>query len=158
MLARAIFPRWSLPQGAFDVVCMWDTIEHLPGPARFVSRAAEALRPGGHLFLTTGDIGSLNARLRGSGWRQIHPPTHLNYFSRETMRRLLERYGFEVVGIETAAYHHTVFNIISALKLRGGMLGRGAGLAGRLLGERMTRRLGLWLDLRDIMFVAARRG
>jgi SAM-dependent methyltransferase len=141
----------------FDVVCMWDTIEHLPSPDRFVARAAELLRSGGHLYLTTGDIGSLNARLRGSRWRQIHPPTHLNYFSRATITRLLERLGFEVLGIETASYYHTLYNVLAALRLRGGSGGRAAAIGLSVLGERVTRRTGLWINLGDTMFVAARR-
>ena len=60
---------------------MWDTIEHLKRPDLFVQKAAADLRPGGLIALTTGDIGSLNARLRGARWRMIHPPTHLHYFS-----------------------------------------------------------------------------
>jgi SAM-dependent methyltransferase len=150
------FLEMELPEARFDVVCMWDTLEHLPTPDRFIRRAAWMLRPGGFLFLTTGDIGSLNARLRGRNWRQIHPPTHLNYFSRETLNRLLTRIGFEVAGIETASYYHSLFNVLSALRLRGGASGRTARLALRLLGESRSRRIGFWLNLGDTMFVAAR--
>ena len=46
--------------------------------------------------MTTGDIGSLMARWRGARWRQIHPPTHLHYFSKLTLAQLLERHGFTV--------------------------------------------------------------
>ena len=51
------------------------------------------------LALTTGDIGSVNARLRGHKWRMIHPPTHLHYFSAETMKALLDRHGFRQSSI-----------------------------------------------------------
>jgi SAM-dependent methyltransferase len=135
---------------------MWDTIEHVPEPDRFAARALEILRPGGHLFLTTGDIDSLVARLQGPRWRQIHPPTHLSYFSRKTLTRLLERVGYEVIAVETAPYYHTLYNILATLRLRGGITGR---LAAWSL-ERLPRALGQlggWIDLRDIMFVAARR-
>lgn len=141
----------------FDVVCMWDTIEHLPTPDAFLSRAVSVLRPGGMLFLTTGDIGALNARLRGARWRQIHPPTHVSYFSRDTIARLCARAGLEVMGAETAAYYHTVYNVLASIRLRGALPGRVASAMLATLGERMTRRAGVWLDLGDIMFVAARR-
>jgi 2-polyprenyl-3-methyl-5-hydroxy-6-metoxy-1,4-benzoquinol methylase len=42
-----------------DVVVMWDTVEHLPRPDLTVDKIGYILRPGGYLFLTTGDIGSL---------------------------------------------------------------------------------------------------
>jgi len=79
-----------------DVVCLWDTIEHLRDPHLYAEKAARHLSPGGVLALTTGDIGSWLARCRGAKWRQIHPPTHLHYFSKRTLGRLLERYGFTV--------------------------------------------------------------
>jgi SAM-dependent methyltransferase len=141
----------------FDAVCMWDTIEHLAAPAEVLSRAATLQRPGGMLYLTTGDIGSWNARWRGKQWRQIHPPSHVNYFSRRTITTILERTGYEVVAIERARYYHTLFNILASIRLRGGRSARVADALLRVVGERRATRVGLWLDLGDIMFVAARR-
>ena len=68
-----------------DFICMWDTIEHLSNPKGYLEKISEELKSGGFLAITTGDIDSLNARLRGRKWRQIHPPTHLHYFSKKTL-------------------------------------------------------------------------
>jgi hypothetical protein len=151
------FPTLDLGVTRFDTICMWDTIEHLVAPDAFLRRAGELSSPGGMLFLTTGDIGSLNARLRGEDWRQIHPPSHLNYFSRPTLSTLLARSGFEVVGIETAAYYHTVYNVLASIRLRRRLGSRAASAALSLLGHELPRRVGFWINLGDIMFVAARR-
>ena len=140
-----------------DVVCMWDTIEHVPGPDHFVGKAHELLSGGGWLFLTTGDLGSVNARVRGSRWRQIHPPSHVNYFSRATIRWLLTRRGFRVAGIETAAYYHTLYDVLATIELRGGLAGRVARVILRVVPRRLTDRLGFWINLGDTMFVAAQR-
>ena len=139
----------------FDVICLWDTVEHLSAPEAYLEKAAHLLNKGGMLFLTTGDIGSFNARLRGPNWRQIHPPSHLHYFSRDTITLLLNRSGLEVVRIETASYYHTPFNVFASLRLRGGMAGRIASISLAVLGEKLARRFGLWINLGDIMFVAA---
>lgn len=141
----------------FDAICMWDTIEHVPEPDRFVAKAHELLVPNGHLFITTGNIDSLNARLRGAKWRQIHPPTHLNYFSERTLALMLERLGFAVARAETASYYHTLYDVCAILELRGGPMGRAAGIARHVVGLRLGNRLGLWVDLRDILFVSAVR-
>jgi 2-polyprenyl-3-methyl-5-hydroxy-6-metoxy-1,4-benzoquinol methylase len=85
------------PSHQFDVVCMWDTIEHLAKPGEYVAAASSLLAPGGYLAISTGDIDSFVARFRGRRWRQIHPPTHLQYFSKKTLRRLLERHQLEMV-------------------------------------------------------------
>src|SRR5262249_21212633 len=80
-------------------VAMWDTVEHLRRPDLFIAKIARDLLPGGFVALTTGDIGSLNARWRGRKWRLIHPPTHLYYFSADTMAALLDRHGFFFVHL-----------------------------------------------------------
>jgi SAM-dependent methyltransferase len=141
---------------SFDAVCMWDTIEHLPNPRDFLCAARRVLKRQGHLYLTTGDAGSLNARVRGRRWRQIHPPSHLQYFSRRTITELLRQCGFQVVGIETAAYYHTLYNIFAGVRLRGGLPPILTDLAMGRTGKMVTCRLGSWIDLGDIMFVAAR--
>jgi SAM-dependent methyltransferase len=83
----------------YGVIAMWDTVEHLQRPDLFIAKVKDDLQPEGVLALTTGDIGSMNARLRGHKWRMIHPPTHLYYFSASTMKLLLDRHGFDVVHL-----------------------------------------------------------
>lgn len=80
-----------------DIACMWDTIEHLPNPHLYIEKLSRHMMPGGVVVITTGDIASLMARWRGKKWRQIHPPTHLHYFAKATLAKLLERYGFRVI-------------------------------------------------------------
>lgn len=82
---------------SYDVACLWDTIEHLPEPFQYLEKLGKWVKPGGHLVLTTGDFGSILARMRGRKWRQIHPPTHLFYFDKKTISRALEKAGFRVV-------------------------------------------------------------
>ncbi len=92
------------PPASFDVVCMWDTIEHLRDPHLYVEKAARDLRFGGTIAIGTGDIGAWVPRHRGAKWRLIHPPTHLHHFSVRSVRRLLERCGFEVVSVDHLAF------------------------------------------------------
>ncbi len=77
-------------QGSFDAITLWDVIEHLPDPASVISAAAGRLRPGGVLALSTGDLGSLCARLSGRRWHLFNLPEHLFFFTRPSLRRLLE--------------------------------------------------------------------
>ena len=106
------------PDQPDDIICMWDTIEHLNEPDRFIRKAFAELRPGGTLALSTGDIGSLNARIQGAKWRLIHPPTHLHYFTVHSMTTLLTNAGFREVRIShpvfwrsaDASAHHLLAN------------------------------------------------
>ena len=155
---RAIFGdfRTYAPEAPADVVCMWDTIEHLLEPRQYLDRARDVLTKGGHLFLTTGDIGSPIARMRGAHWRMIHPPSHVNYFSRDTMTRLLDRAGFEVTSIRSVGTYRDLANSLHVLSLfsKRPMVRR---LARALHKPLRGRSMAFYLNLHDIMFVAARK-
>jgi SAM-dependent methyltransferase len=99
----------------FDAVCMWDTIEHLTRPADVLRRACDLLNPGGHVFVTTGDFGSWLARVQGLKWRQIHPPTHLFYFTRPALRALCQRLGLEVIEFSTVRVYRRIGSALHAL-------------------------------------------
>lgn len=83
----------------FDCICMWDVIEHLTHPADFINHAYVHQKKGGIICITTGDVGSINAKLRGAKWRQVHPPTHLHYFDKRTITMLLQKIGYKVENI-----------------------------------------------------------
>lgn len=91
-----------------DVVCLWDTVEHLQAPERYLEKAAQDLKRGGTLALSTGDFGSLCARVRGPKWRLIHPPTHLHYFTAKSITTLLGRLGFVNVRISHPPFWRSV--------------------------------------------------
>lgn len=89
----------EVSQASFDVVSMWDYLEHVPNPTATLSKAFEVLKPGGYLALSTGDVDSLLARLAGRFWHLMIPPRHLYFFSPATIRRLLTTAGLNVVEI-----------------------------------------------------------
>ena len=137
----------------FDVVCMWDTIEHLREPQAYVEKIAAHTDAGALLALTTGDIESLNARLRKDRWRLIHPPTHLHYFSRKSIAQLLDAHGFDVVYNRYCGFYRSIGNMaynVLVLRQQKPQLYRPLerlGIGG----------LGFYLNLYDIMYVIARR-
>jgi 2-polyprenyl-3-methyl-5-hydroxy-6-metoxy-1,4-benzoquinol methylase len=87
---RSSFLDHDLGEEQFDAVTFWAVLEHLAEPRRYLAKAATLLRPGGHCFLLVPNLGSLAARYLGSRYRYLMPE-HLNYFSAETLRRLLDR-------------------------------------------------------------------
>lgn len=84
----------SLPEGAFDAVVLGDVIEHLVDPAAALDRVAALLAPGGVVHLALPDAGSALARRLGARWWSVIP-THVQYFTRDSLMTLLRRRGFE---------------------------------------------------------------
>jgi 2-polyprenyl-3-methyl-5-hydroxy-6-metoxy-1,4-benzoquinol methylase len=79
----------------FDVVTMWDVIEHVTDPISELRQANQLLKPGGWLAVHTMDIDSLTARLLGSHWPWLMD-MHLYYFSQETLSGMIKKCGFEL--------------------------------------------------------------
>lgn len=139
--------------GPVDVTVMWDVIEHLDRPDRFIEHIAELSAPGALLFLTTGDIGSLAARARGRRWRMIHPPTHLHYFDRRTLPALLSRCGFEPLSVSSVGVARGIHQVLySILALR---LGRQSWY--EACKKLIPANWGFTLNTFDIMQVVGRR-
>jgi SAM-dependent methyltransferase len=142
----------DLPHGHFDAIVMGDVIEHLPRPGEALDRMAELLRPGGIAWMALPDAGSLVARgMRARWWSVI--PTHVQFFTRRSLRTLLERHGWTVLKIETAP---KAFSVRYYLERAGGY---SPGLARLLVrGARAVRLVDrMWApDFRDRMAVIAR--
>jgi SAM-dependent methyltransferase len=84
--------------GSFDVITLWDVIEHTLNPHQMLERCQRLLRPGGLLVVNYPDIGSWIARALGRRWLFL-TSVHLYYFDRTTMRRMLESTGFSVLRV-----------------------------------------------------------
>ena len=85
-----------LEPAAFDVVTLWDVVEHVRDPRAVLDEVARVTRPGGVLALTTGNVEGPLARRDLRRWDLMHPPGHLLFFSPRTLERLLNDTGFEV--------------------------------------------------------------
>jgi len=72
-------------EGGFDAITLWDVLEHVPDPRRFLHSCRCMLQANGHLFLNVPDLDSWEARLLGRRWPLLLPE-HLNYFNRKSLR------------------------------------------------------------------------
>ena len=90
-----------LPSAVFDVITLWDVIEHVPDPVALLADAARVLAPSGSLVLTTGDWGSAYAQRHGVHWHLMTPPWHLTMFSRTTLTQAARRAGLRVRAVKS---------------------------------------------------------
>lgn len=89
----------DLPAGSYDVVFMMEYIEHELDPRRVLEEARRVLRPGGHLALEIPHIGAWPGRLFGRFWWNLDIPRHLMFFTPETLGKMLDQCGFELVKV-----------------------------------------------------------
>jgi 2-polyprenyl-3-methyl-5-hydroxy-6-metoxy-1,4-benzoquinol methylase len=85
---RGSFLAEKFGRTGFSAVTFWAVLEHLANPLEFLKRAEEILAPGGVCFVLVPNFESLAVRLLGGRYRYIFPQ-HINYFTRNTLGRLV---------------------------------------------------------------------
>jgi 2-polyprenyl-3-methyl-5-hydroxy-6-metoxy-1,4-benzoquinol methylase len=93
----SVFEQNYEPQ-QFDVITLWDVIEHTTDPKATLEHCRTLLKPDGVLIVNYPDIGSWIARALGRRWLFL-TSVHLHYFDRTTIRRLLDSTGFDVAEV-----------------------------------------------------------
>lgn len=100
---------------SFDLITLWDVIEHVFDPVAELGRVRTLLRSGGILQMTTPDFSSRYAKLLGRRWHAIVPPEHLYYFTNRSMRQMLIDGGFEIVSMTAPIKTFTLSYIFQML-------------------------------------------
>jgi 2-polyprenyl-3-methyl-5-hydroxy-6-metoxy-1,4-benzoquinol methylase len=96
------FTEYKFDSKAFDIVTMWDILEHFGDPVKEMSEVYRILKDGGFLFINTLNSRCLRARLFGlKSWNEITPPEHQSIFSKKSIRLLMEKLGFSVLDVST---------------------------------------------------------
>ena len=86
----------------FDLVLMLDVVEHLPSPYTLFYNlfSIGAITPKTRIVISTPNAGSDEARQNPAGWSYRHPPSHLVYYSAESLRFLLEKLHFSHIDVQ----------------------------------------------------------
>lgn len=82
--------------GRFDVVCAWDTVEHLADPVAFWRTVRELLTDDGVVLFSTPNFASLPSRLLRARWWTLKPAEHIWQFTPQTHRTVAARSGMHV--------------------------------------------------------------
>jgi 2-polyprenyl-3-methyl-5-hydroxy-6-metoxy-1,4-benzoquinol methylase len=91
--------------GRFDVVTMWETLEHTFDPIGSLRLAAQALRPGGTLAVSVPNVRNVQFSALGQfcfyAYGGYHGTGHINMFSPDTLARALDEAGFDLIHSRT---------------------------------------------------------
>jgi SAM-dependent methyltransferase len=95
-----------LGAGQFDVITMWDVIEHVADSESLLRRCRELLQPGGLLLVRTPNAEGLALRAHWWSWPLLelywqlaypaNPWEHVYHFTPAFLQRLLQNNGFAV--------------------------------------------------------------
>ncbi len=82
------------PKKSFDIITMFDVIEHLGDPGQDLEKLSTYLKDDGILLIATGNAESLSAKILRRRWTFYTPPQHLFFFTKKNFETLLAQYGF----------------------------------------------------------------
>ncbi|MDR1045512.1 MAG: class I SAM-dependent methyltransferase [Candidatus Adiutrix sp.] len=91
----------DLPDQSFDLISLWEVLEHLPEPRATLAEARRLLAPGGLILILVPNARSLVTRLLHEKSNTFGGHSHLNHFHPASLRRLLESLGLAIVEMET---------------------------------------------------------
>jgi 2-polyprenyl-3-methyl-5-hydroxy-6-metoxy-1,4-benzoquinol methylase len=145
----------TLPQDSFDVITSFQVFEHLPYPRENVQHLHKALRRDGILLIEVPNFKTWTMQMMGSRHRHF-VQDHLNFFSIETLSRLLTNSGFKMVDQFHPTRRMSVLHLVKVWFQR--YLPTSIG---NIL-ERSLQRTNLWertigLNTGDIITVVARK-
>jgi SAM-dependent methyltransferase len=113
-VAAAAGARWSRPvhtgelrtlaterPAAFDVVTMWDALEHAVSPRDLLADVARLLAPGGRVFVLSPNSHGVSARTLRGRWWAFGPNDHLVLFSGDALAEALRDAGLTVDVVTT---------------------------------------------------------
>ena len=109
---REVLSRLTLAKDQFDVITLYDVIEHLQEPMKDLRVVYDVLKPGGILFLLCPNEDALIRKLSKLVFtmsfstcvrplRLLYYQDHLSYFTRNSLLSLLRQLGLDVVCLET---------------------------------------------------------
>ena len=133
----------------FDVFCLWDVIEHLNNPYDYIKKISKLSNPDSLIAITTGNIDSINSKLFKEKWRLVHPPTHLHYFTPNSIKLLLIQNDFEIIHFEHCGYYRSLGFILHRLNFYK--------FFRFFLKITNLSKVSLYFNLFDIMFVIAKK-
>jgi 2-polyprenyl-3-methyl-5-hydroxy-6-metoxy-1,4-benzoquinol methylase len=87
----------AYPSDHFDVVTLFETLEHVYSPVQTLEEVKRILKPGGLVSVEVPNWDSWVRPLFGTAWFPLLLPTHLQHFSRHHLRLCAQQAGLEVM-------------------------------------------------------------
>jgi 2-polyprenyl-3-methyl-5-hydroxy-6-metoxy-1,4-benzoquinol methylase len=92
-------PHPDLAPCSFDVITMWQSLEHVHRPLEVLRAAYELLVPGGKLIVAVPNYDGQSSRWFGENWFGLDLPRHLIHFTPATLAEMLQAAGFRIDSV-----------------------------------------------------------
>ncbi len=91
----------------FDVVTLWQVLEHIDDPNRYLSKIKKIIKKDGLLYIGLPNIESTQYLMFRSRWFHLDLPRHMFAYSPRTLKAMLKKNGFDIFYID---YNYLEYN------------------------------------------------
>lgn len=92
-----------ITEGEFDIITLWDVLEHFTDPVKEMSLVAKALKLGGIIAMRSPNIDCIEFDVFRDYYHSIKQD-HMNYFSKQTLERLMEMSNFQIENFKSTTH------------------------------------------------------
>lgn len=108
----------ELKENSFDVLTLWEVLEHVPDPDALLKDCRKYIRQGGTIAILVPNKNALSARIMQEHCSCFGGRNHLWYFSEDTLTELLKKNGFTVYPEDTKTLLSQIDEITGYLSYR----------------------------------------
>ena len=111
----------TLNKNSFDVITLWHVLEHLPNLKDHIETFKKLLKPDGTLVIAVPNYKSYDAQFYKSFWAAYDVPRHLWHFSKDSIRKIFNKSGFELIEIKPMVFDSFYVSLLSEKYKKGYM-------------------------------------
>lgn len=99
----------------FDLIILFQVLEHLENPIEIIQQCADILKPGGKILIGVPNFASWQATISKENWFHLDVPRHLFHFSLQPIQILLKTKKLNILSVNYEAIEHDPYGWIQSL-------------------------------------------
>lgn len=96
-ITQGVFAENSFPNEKFDIISLWDVLEHVNHPDKLILEISNKLKINGILIINVPNLNTITARVMRYSW-PFYLAVHIHYFKDDTLKKLLANYKLQVIS------------------------------------------------------------
>ena len=102
------------PHARFDLIVMFQVLEHMGKPVALLRQCAELLAPGGRIIANVPNFSSWQSQFAGSKWMHLDVPRHLIHYTPRSISETFQRAGLTVSSLSFTSLEHDPYGWVES--------------------------------------------
>lgn len=105
----------KFPNNYFDVITLYNSLEHLHNPKEVLIECNRILKPKGWIIVILPNIDSIQSGIFKDRWFHLDVPRHYYHFSPSTLKKMLDITGLKVCKLEHFSLEYSPYGVLQSL-------------------------------------------